>query len=89
VRRDILILGVDPENRDEIYRRRAMDELHHRLAGWPKTFDYVLMLDFGKPDNPLPDLLIDVARGSFFSLYAVAGEHPRAAERTEAEAAAG
>ncbi len=47
---------------------------HYRLAGWPAAFDYVLNLDFGAPRNPLPELLVPVRRGSYFTIYAIAGE---------------
>lgn len=39
---------------------------------WPKTFDYVLSIDFGHPpDKPL-DILRPVSKGSFFRIYRIA-----------------
>ena len=71
---DTLIRAVDPEAREEIYRTRGIGEFYYRLAGWPRAFDYVLILDFGAPRNPLPELLVPFRRGSFFTIYAIAGE---------------
>lgn len=69
---ETLVLAADPGARDEIYRNRRMGEFNDRFAGWPETFDYVLLFDFGAPRNPLPGLLTPAGGGSFFTLYAVA-----------------
>jgi hypothetical protein len=71
---DTLIRAVDPEAREEIYRTRRIGEFHYRLAGWPAAFDYVLILDFGVPRNPLPELLVPFRHGSYFTIYAITGE---------------
>ncbi len=39
--------------------------------GWPESFDYVLLLDFGDRKNPLPAHLEPARVGSYFTLYRV------------------
>lgn len=50
----------------------AILAIYDRLFGWPESFDYILMLDFGAPRNPLPGLLEPTVSGSYFTLYAIA-----------------
>jgi len=38
-------------------------------AMWPDRFDYVLIVDFGAHENPMPDLLVRRHTGSFFEIY--------------------
>ena len=71
---ETLVLGVDPEAGEEIYRTRRTGRFHYRFAGWPETFDHVLMFDFGTPRNPLPGLLTPSRRGTYFTLYAIRKE---------------
>lgn len=63
---------VDPTSAPALRRERSLSEHFHVFAGWPRHFDYVVMLDFGRPRNPLPDLLRVRHRGSFFTIYEVA-----------------
>jgi hypothetical protein len=42
-------------------------------SDWPERFDYAVDLDFGQHTNPVPALLTEVARGSYFTLYRI---HP-------------
>jgi hypothetical protein len=42
-------------------------------SDWPEQFDYALDLNFGRFENPVPALLTEVWRGSYFSLYRI---HP-------------
>lgn len=39
---------------------------------WPKTFDYVLVVRFSNLENPVPEILTPVVRGSFFDVYRIA-----------------
>lgn len=38
-------------------------------AQWPDRFDYVLIIDFGMHENPLPELLVPRYTGSYFAIY--------------------
>ena len=40
-------------------------------AGWPGRFDYVLLMDLGQRENPLPQLLTPAHVGSYFTLYRI------------------
>jgi hypothetical protein len=40
-------------------------------ADWPHRFDYLLIIDFGDRENPVPDLLKPFAQGSFFTYYKI------------------
>ncbi len=71
---DTLVLAVAPDSAGRLPLFVGGGEFFDRFAGWPETFDYVLMLDFGAPRNPLPDLLTPAAQGSYFTLYAVVRE---------------
>ena len=68
----LLVASVSPESAERLSREADPGEFHDRFAGWPETFDYVLMLDFGAPRNPLPGLLEPAVSGSYFTLYAIA-----------------
>lgn len=63
---------VSPESAERLSREVGWREIYDRLAGWSETFDYVLMLDFGAPRNPLPGLLTPTVSGSYFTLYTIA-----------------
>jgi hypothetical protein len=52
---------------------RAIPAGRSFLVDWPAHFDYLVMYDFGEPRNPLPDVLTPVRRGSFFTLFRIAG----------------
>jgi hypothetical protein len=49
-----------PHNKPHLYRFAAM---------WPDRFDYVLIMDFGAHENPMPELLAIRHTGSFFTIY--------------------
>lgn len=73
----VLALAVDPQSGAEIVERSVKgDFYHHRFAGWPANFDYVLMIDFGRQQNPLPTILTRAVSGSYFTLYRVAVPGP-------------
>jgi hypothetical protein len=40
---------------------------------WPEDYDYLVDVHFAPADNPVPALLTEVARGSFFVIYKI---HP-------------
>lgn len=42
-------------------------------GAWPETFDYVVAIRFGNWENPVPDVLTPVVRGSFFDVYRIGG----------------
>lgn len=42
-------------------------------SNWPERFDYVIDLHLGRPGNPVPALLTEVWRGSYFAIYRI---HP-------------
>jgi hypothetical protein len=42
-------------------------------SAWPEHYDYLVEFNFGRPDNPVPALLTEVSRGSFFSIFRI---HP-------------
>ena len=66
-----LRLGATADGADRLFATRRTGDYSYRWAGWPRRFDYVLMLDFGQPNNPLPELLSPVHGGSYFTIYAV------------------
>jgi hypothetical protein len=79
---DLLVAAADPDSVDQIFRRRSRDNAnYYRFAGWPEKFDYVLMLDFGVPRNPMPERLKPVHRGSYFTLYAIVANAHQATVR--------
>jgi hypothetical protein len=42
-------------------------------SDWPEQFDYLVVFDYGRPENPVPALLTEFHRGSFFSIFRI---HP-------------
>jgi len=42
-------------------------------SDWPEQYDYLIHLDFGDPENPVPSLLTEVRRASYFTIYRI---HP-------------
>jgi hypothetical protein len=42
---------------------------------WPENFDYLVAYNDGAPGNPVPTLLTEIGRGSFFTIYRI---HPPA-----------
>lgn len=47
-------------------------------SDWPERFDYIIDFDMGRPRNPVPVLLTEVQRGSYFTIYRI---HPPAQPR--------
>lgn len=68
---DRLRFGVDPESAETLFRTRAPGDYSYRWAGWPSQFDYLLMLQFDRAENPLPQILDPHRSGSFFTIYRV------------------
>ena len=44
-------------------------------SDWPERFDYIIDFHLGRPGNPVPALLTEVRRGSYFAIYRI---HPPA-----------
>jgi hypothetical protein len=42
-------------------------------SDWPERFDFAVDVHMGRPGNPVPALLSEVARGSYFTIYRI---HP-------------
>jgi hypothetical protein len=42
-------------------------------SDWPERFDYIVDFHLGRPANPVPALLTEVSRGSYFAIYRI---HP-------------
>jgi hypothetical protein len=63
--------GADPLQAERLKDTRIIRGAKAYFASWPRKFDYVLTLDAAGSDNPLPDLLTPVHRGSFFVIYSV------------------
>jgi hypothetical protein len=46
-------------------------------SDWPERYDYVIDFHLGRPENPVPALLTELRRGSYFSIYRIhPPEHP-------------
>jgi MFS family permease len=43
-------------------------------SDWPEQFDYLIDFDYGQPGNPVPGLLIELHRGSYFTIFRI--QHP-------------
>ena len=67
----LLRLAVDPAASEELVAGLPPGESFETYAGWPRRFDYVLVMDFGRRENPLPQLLAPVRVGSYFTLYRI------------------
>jgi hypothetical protein len=42
-------------------------------SDWPEQYDTLIDLDFGRAENPVPALLTEIRRGSYFTIYRI---HP-------------
>jgi hypothetical protein len=42
-------------------------------SDWPEQFDYLIDFDYGQPRNPVPGLLTELHRGSYFTIFRI---HP-------------
>jgi hypothetical protein len=50
---------------------------HNYWTDWPRHFDYLVVVDYDRKNNPLPAVLSEMHRGSYFTLYQI---HPGSAE---------
>jgi hypothetical protein len=64
--------GGDPARADALAQRQTLGRHFGFVVDWPNRYDYVVMLDFGVPVNPLPGRLAPMHSGSFFTIYAIA-----------------
>lgn len=62
--------------------RRLGDQVNRFLkafwVGWPKHFDYVIVVRYDNSANPAPKFLRPVATGSFFDIYRIVPERKQA-----------
>ncbi len=63
--------GADPAWADRMFARRDERGRTTYWAHWPKLFDYVLVFDRGRHENPMPRTLTAVRKGSYFAIYKV------------------
>jgi hypothetical protein len=40
---------------------------------WPEQFNYLIIFDYGQSQNPVPTLLTELHRGSYFTIFRI---HP-------------
>jgi MFS family permease len=40
-------------------------------SDWPEQFDYLIDFDYGQPRNPVPALLTELHRGSYFTIFRI------------------
>lgn len=61
--------------RDVNRKLEAWDQATNPIywSDWPEQYDYVIDLDFGRNQNPVPALLTEIRRGSYFTIYRI---HP-------------
>ena len=45
-------------------------------SDWPEQFDYLIDFDYGRPRNPVPALLTELYRGSYFSIFRIHAPEP-------------
>ncbi len=67
----LLRRAIDPAAGETLVTGPPRTEDYSIYAGWPGRFDYVLMMDFGRRENPLPSILTAVRTGSYFTLYKI------------------
>ena len=65
----LLRRAADPSSHQSLILNER--ERYDTYAGWPDRFDYVLLMDFGRRENPLPEMLTAVRSGSYFTLYKI------------------
>ena len=63
--------GADLAWSERMFARRDERGRKYYWAHWPKLFDYVLVYDRGKHDNPMPRYLKVARKGSYFAIYKV------------------
>ncbi len=63
--------GADPAWADRMFARRDERGRTYYWAYWPKLFDYLLVYDWGKHENPMPRYLNSVRKGSYFAIYKI------------------
>jgi hypothetical protein len=72
-------MGVSPSTvaQAEALARKAVEFDYYSSSfdwsAWPEHYDYVIDLNFGRADNPVPALLTEIWRGSYFSIFRI---HP-------------
>jgi hypothetical protein len=70
---------VDPETvrqADVVGQRISKDDIFTSTidwSDWPERFDYLIDLHMGRSANPVPALLTEITRGSYFTIYRI---HP-------------
>ena len=71
--------SVDPETVrqvEQVGQRISNDDSFSSTidwSDWPERFDYIIDFHLGHPENPVPALLTEVVRGSYFAIYRI---HP-------------
>jgi hypothetical protein len=76
---DPAFFGAKPETVQEVEQAGQLmsdEDLYTSTidwSDWPERFDYLIDFHFGRPGNPVPALLSEVARGSYFTIYRI---HP-------------
>jgi hypothetical protein len=72
-------VAADPETVLQVERvgqRISNDDTYSSTidwSDWPERFDYLIDFHLGRPGNPVPALLTEVSRGSYFAIYRI---HP-------------
>ena len=70
---------VDPETVQQVENvgQRISNEDHYTSmidwSNWPERFDYLIDFHLGRLGNPVPALLTEISRGSYFTIYRI---HP-------------
>ncbi|MGH7060345.1 MAG: hypothetical protein ACREFH_08170, partial [Stellaceae bacterium] len=62
---------VQGEGGAAAFRENTIGELPY-WRNWRQTFDFALVIDFGRPPQPVPRSLRPVRSGSFFGIYRIA-----------------
>ena len=66
--------AADPASAETLRALTGSSAHVHRFAGWPDRFDVLLVIDFGRSENPLPQRLRRLHRGSYFTFYRIVPE---------------
>jgi hypothetical protein len=76
---DPAFAGIDPQTLRQVQiaaqRMSDDDAFTSRIdwSDWPERFDYLIDFHMGRAGNPVPALLSEVRRGSYFTIYRI---HP-------------
>lgn len=68
---EMLAAGIDPERSSEMLAMAKSRNTPAFWKDWPKTFEYVVFVNWGRHTNPAPRHLRSVARGSFFEILEI------------------